>query len=825
MIVEEGPTLAETTNISGRRVINIDHFFSKIQEIGGHGSLNCGIQSVKITGEKRVGLSSKFTLTCLMCKEKFSFCNVIGDLDVNTAAVAGAVSVGIGYSQLEEILAALDLPMMTEPVYQKRHNTVSDTWDKALIKSMNEAAEEEKKIALENGSVNKDGIPIIDVVVDGCWSKRSYKKNYSALSGAAAIIGRQTKKILFLGIKNKYCCICAQDLHKNRNPRVHQCFKNFTGSSTAMESTIIVEGFKLSLEMYGLIYGRLISDGDSSTYAKILEARPYPQFTVEKVECRNHLLRNLCNKIDSLISDTKYPIRFRKLITKKRIMTIRAAIRKCSKKYHDSSENIDFCTHQLFEDIQAVHLHAFNNHTKCKSYFCNSPQSEENIPLDFFTSALWQRICYYINSIAGHSRSLVHDVDSNVVESFHSIVAKFVGGKRVNYSSRRGYQTRCSASAINFNTKRKPLTILHKTITGESPKGKMKTLDRKYNLKRNAIKRLHHRKRQTRGTVINDREADYGEHSAKPDVSDVVFKEMEKAFLANLKKSDEQRRQIERRTILQSESSEWLELRRSLLTASNFGKIIKMRRDTSCASTVKQLLYKINIDAAPIQHGRENEKKALDQLSRQEKVDIRSCGLFIDPEIPYLGATPDGLIGNDIIVEIKCPLSAFKIGVQEAILQKKLNFWIANKSGVLQINKSHNWYYQIQGQLHVTRKSKCLFGVWANEMEPLKIEYIDRDRDFFENKMRLKLDSFYLNCILPELLDPRHNRNMPIRDPPYILEAIKKRDDRKNMQNPEDLQEPHNSELSESGPPQSAPLPNPNTEQPTCSRFLDFTSF
>ena len=38
------------------------------------------------------------------------------------------------------------------------------------------------------------------------------------------------------------------------------------------------------------------------------------------------------------------------------------------------------------------------------------------------------------------------------------------------------------------------------------------------------------------------------------------------------------------------------------------------------------------------------KKKALDQLSRQAETIIRPCGLFIDPDIPYLGATPDGLI-------------------------------------------------------------------------------------------------------------------------------------------------------------------------------------
>lgn len=37
--------------------------------------------------------------------------------------------------------------------------------------------------------------------------------------------------------------------------------------------------------------------------------------------------------------------------------------------------------------------------------------------------------------------------------------------------------------------------------------------------------------------------------------------------------------------------------------------------------------------------------------------------------------------------------------------------------------------------------------------------------------MLSKLIPFYEDCVLPELLDPRRERNMPIRDPEYIIEA------------------------------------------------------
>lgn len=67
-----------------------------------------------------------------------------------------------------------------------------------------------------------------------------------------------------------------------------------------MESDIIVEGFKRSMEMHGIIYKRLVGDGDSSVYNKLLESRPYGNVLVEKIECRNHLLRNFSKKIKDI---------------------------------------------------------------------------------------------------------------------------------------------------------------------------------------------------------------------------------------------------------------------------------------------------------------------------------------------------------------------------------------------------------------------------------------------------------------------------------------------------------------------------------------------
>ena len=52
---------------------------------------------------------------------------------------------------------------------------------------------------------------------------------------------------------------------------------------------------------------------------------------------------------------------------------------------------------------------------------------------------------------------------------------------------------------------------------------------------------------------------------------------------------------------------------------------------------------------------------------------------------------------------------------------------------------------------------------------------VERDDLFWKTKMEPILSRFYDNCLLPEILDSTYCRNMPIRDPEYILDAAKKR--------------------------------------------------
>lgn len=102
---------------------------------------------------------------------------------------------------------------------------------------MEAAAKEEADIAIANGHVDLNGTPLLTVVADGCWSKRSYRSGYNALFGAAAIVGKETSKVLYLGVKNKVCSICNKIINTQMNID-HICYKNYIGSSTSMKATI-----------------------------------------------------------------------------------------------------------------------------------------------------------------------------------------------------------------------------------------------------------------------------------------------------------------------------------------------------------------------------------------------------------------------------------------------------------------------------------------------------------------------------------------------------------------------------------------------------------
>lgn len=235
--------------------------------------------------------------------------------NVNEAAVTGIVSIGLGHSHLQELLAHLNIQGMSYPTYHKfDRNLQTNVWGLAK-KLEEEALQEEIRLAKECGEVDSAGNALITVEFDGSWGKRSYGKNYSSLSGCAAIIGIRTGKIIYSDVKNKYCHTCKIAASKYSPPNYHECNTNYDGPSSGMETEIVVEGF-IFCAAKGVRFTKFIGDGDSSTYKALKDLRLYknPELDIEKFECVNHLFRNFYKKFDDLLSNRKYNLKGRKLL-------------------------------------------------------------------------------------------------------------------------------------------------------------------------------------------------------------------------------------------------------------------------------------------------------------------------------------------------------------------------------------------------------------------------------------------------------------------------------------------------------------------------------
>lgn len=142
-----------------------------------------------LIGERKLGFKSIFIFQCRMCNIKKNVSSENENLmAINTSAVDGMMSIGCGFSQLQEIMSAMELTTMTQKTYQNEHARICKEYEAAAIKAMNDAAKEEAELALKAGEVDVDGMQLITVVADGSWCKRSYRTMYNSPSGMVIFI-------------------------------------------------------------------------------------------------------------------------------------------------------------------------------------------------------------------------------------------------------------------------------------------------------------------------------------------------------------------------------------------------------------------------------------------------------------------------------------------------------------------------------------------------------------------------------------------------------------------------------------------------------------
>ena len=183
-------------------------------------------------------------------------------------------------------------------------------------------------------------------------------------------------------------------------------------------------------------------------------------------------------------------------------------------------------------------------------------------------------------------------------------------------------------------------------------------------------------------------------------------------------------------------SDEWFEMRKGRFTASEINKLLGVKGlgltgESYAFEKAVESVYGLSddenfvtfdmqrgIDQEPLAFAKFKELKALDFI------DVQECVFF--PFGEHAGASPDGLVGTDAILEIKCP--------------KRNKFFKLVANGESEIDK--NYIAQMQHQMLCTNSNKAHFFNYLieNGKEYWHEIIIERDEVMIELiKERIKL--------------------------------------------------------------------------------------
>ena len=183
---------------------------------------------------------------------------------------------------------------------------------------------------------------------------------------------------------------------------------------------------------------------------------------------------------------------------------------------------------------------------------------------------------------------------------------------------------------------------------------------------------------------------------------------------------------------VEQRSDEWLKLRCGVATASCFDRIITPATGKPSASAVayrRELLAEwltgqpVSIkESGWMQRGTEMEPEARAFYEFEADAEVTEAGFVFLDERRLIGCSPDGLVGDDGLVEIKCPAPHTHVGY---LIDAKL---------------PTAYIPQVQGALWVTGRKWCDFVSYHPEMESLIVR-VRRDEPYIA-KMATLIEAF-----------------------------------------------------------------------------------
>ena len=209
-------------------------------------------------------------------------------------------------------------------------------------------------------------------------------------------------------------------------------------------------------------------------------------------------------------------------------------------------------------------------------------------------------------------------------------------------------------------------------------------------------------------------------------------------------------------------SDEWDRLRLGIPTSSNFDKIITPSRGNASEQWLTYANHLLaerclgrRVDTYTSEHmerGAKVEDDARLWYEMDQGIDTEQIG-FITTDDGLVGCSPDFLVGDDGLGEIKCPKPATMIEYSMGALIELLRHTGEDQDLLAFLVRFRNkttaekYRPQLQGQLYVSDRDWTHVIAWHEEINPL-IAPIERDEKYID-KLEAELDRFsrYLDTV------------------------------------------------------------------------------
>lgn len=195
---------------------------------------------------------------------------------------------------------------------------------------------------------------------------------------------------------------------------------------------------------------------------------------------------------------------------------------------------------------------------------------------------------------------------------------------------------------------------------------------------------------------------------------------------------------------MEQRSKEWFQARKGKLTGSNVGAALGLDPYRTPDDLIRQMVREYHgaesefTGNVATEYGTLHEPLAVMDYEMLSGNSVEDCWFIVSPFHEWLGASPDGLIDRDGLLEVKCPFG----------LRNKKDADLVFKTA----KDQPHYYAQMQIEMYCAQRIWCDFYQWsengsAKEQVLLSEEWLD--------KYIPELEAFY-NRYLSELDNPAH---------------------------------------------------------------------